>query len=321
MAVKFKQSSTFIIFSRPFHETANRKVLFWNEDPKKDLVFKAEIQISNPKGQEYTIIPSTGRVEPNKSIRLTLTRHAMTEDPGPCTDLFKLKSCLVAPTTKIKDLDSYWEGKRKSSSEVHVQRLRLTWLQDPNSEAGNAVKVKPESAIIIPTNARIHAIPSGGFEIHNPRSNVILYRFGFTFTGRTQGMVRPSDTREFQVRCRAGTFLTPLDKLVILTAELPSGVDVSQLTQGIKPISDVWLHEKNLGVTHHTLRVVKGQVQKESRIEDEEAELLMDCSEEEELGELDIHDDNIDFSLTRDSQNEGMIMTLYRAGYKILPNN
>ncbi|PBK97735.1 hypothetical protein ARMGADRAFT_650359 [Armillaria gallica] len=117
MAVKFKQSTTFIIFSRPFNETANRKVLFWNEDPKKDLVFKAEVEISNPKGQEYSITPSTGRVEPNKSIRLTLTRHAMTEDPGPCTDLFKLKSCLVTPTTKIKDLDSYWEGKRKSSSE------------------------------------------------------------------------------------------------------------------------------------------------------------------------------------------------------------
>ncbi|KAK0187945.1 hypothetical protein F5146DRAFT_1141406 [Armillaria mellea] len=294
MAVKFKQSTTFIIFSRPFNETANRKVLFWNEDPKKDLVFKAEVEIPNPKGQEYSITPSTGRVEPNKSIRLTLTRHAMTEDPGPCTDLFKLKTCLVTPTTKIKDLDSYWEGKRKSSSEVHVQYLRLTWLQDPNSEAGNAVNVKPESTIIIPANAQIHAIPSGGFEIHNPRSNWVLYRLvvtnkGFTFTDPTEGLVRPSETREFQVRCRAGTYLRPLDKLVILTAELPSSVEVSQL----KRVSDIWLHERNLGVNHHTLRVVEGQVRKESRIEDEEAELLMDCSEEEELGELDIHDDDI----------------------------
>ncbi|KAK0221880.1 hypothetical protein IW262DRAFT_1460154 [Armillaria fumosa] len=288
MAIKFKQSTTFIIFSRPFNETANRKVLFWNEDPKKSLVFKAEVEISNPKGQEYTITPSTGRVEPNKSIRLTLTRHAMTEDPGPCTDLFKLKSCLVTPTTKIKDLDSYWENKRQSSS------------KDPNSEAGNAVKVKPESTIVIPSSympsranaqLQIHAIPSGGFEIHNPRSNWVLYRLvvtnkGFTFTGPTEGLVRPSETREFQVRCRAGTYLTPQDKLVILTAELPSSVEVSQL----KRASDIWLHERNLGVNHHTLRVVEGQVQKESRIEDEEAELLMDCSEEEESGELDIHD-------------------------------
>jgi len=122
--------SNAIGFNRPLTVPVKRTLTITNNNAQP-----AAFKVKTTSPELYRVYPNLGRVEPGKSVNVTVMLRPMEEEPSmstKCKDKFLIQSTLILPEQETMPLRDIWKLPPVlpvyGVSEVHQQKLRVTRL-------------------------------------------------------------------------------------------------------------------------------------------------------------------------------------------------
>jgi len=121
--------SNAIGFNRPLTALVKRTLTITNDNAQP-----AAFKLKTTSPELYRVRPNLGRIEPGKSIDVSVILRPMKEEPPPsavCKDKFLIQSTLISAEQESISLRDIWSVSREdefAGSRVHHQKLRVTHL-------------------------------------------------------------------------------------------------------------------------------------------------------------------------------------------------